>query len=588
MRHDPHSYADTSQGRTTDLAFDWLVDFDARAIRGTARLTLQAAARGPLDLDTRGLHIAEVLGEDGAPLEFALDEPDAVLGRRLRIERDRPTAVITIRYETAPDASALMWLEPSQTDGKVHPFVLTQCQAIHARSLAPLQDTPEVRATYSARVTFPAALSAVMSAAPGTEEPGPTPETRTLSFRMPQPIPAYLLALAVGELDSRDLGPRTRVYAEPGVVEAAAWEFADVEAMLEVAEGLFGPYAWERYDFIVLPPSFPMGGMENPRMTFLTPTLLAGDRSLVAVLAHELAHSWTGNLVTNATNEDFWLNEGWTVYAERRIVEALYGAEAAAQEARLGRVTLTETMEQRRAAGQRTALCYPQAGLDPDADFSKLPYEKGFLFVTALERAVGRRDFDAFIEAYMSRFRFQSLSTAGFAEFVREALPQAASAIDLDVWLFGDGLPGDAPEFESSRLTELTVLAGEWSPERCPDATAWSTTETLFFLSQLPALDAEATEALGAWLGLRGTKNSELQCAWLLRAAEAEVPDLESELTQFINQVGRTKLLKPVVAAMVKTPSYRALARELVANNRSRLHGSTRSALDSALEGALD
>lgn len=582
MRNDPHSYADTTQGRTTDLAFDWLIDFDTRTIGGTARLTLAAKGVGPLDLDTRGLHIAEVLGEDGEPLSFELDDPDPVLGQRLRILRDRPTGAVTIRYQTSPDASALMWLEPSQTDGKQHPFMLTQCQAIHARSIAPVQDSPEVRATYTARVTFPAALAAVMSAAPGSEEPA-TPNTRTQVFHMPQPIPAYLLALAVGDIDSRDLGPRTRVYAEPGVVEAAAWEFADVEAMLEVAEGLFGDYAWDRYDFIVLPPSFPMGGMENPRMTFLTPTLLAGDRSLVAVLAHELAHSWTGNLVTNATNEDFWLNEGWTVYAERRIIEALYGAEVAAQEARLGWVTLQETLEQRQADGQKTALHYSQAGLDPDHEFSKLPYEKGFLLVAALERAVGRQAFDAFIQAYMSRFRFQSLSTAGFADFVREALPQAAEAVDLDAWLYAEGIPAEAPEFDSVRLTELAALADGWTPERRPAADAWSTTETLFFLSQLPALDAATTDALGEWLALRATKNAELKCAWLARAAEAEVANLDAELCTFVDRVGRTKLLKPVVAAMAKTPMYRTLASELVARNRPRLHGSTRAALDGAL-----
>ncbi len=580
MRDDPHSYADLTQGRTTHLELDWEVDFEARRLRGTVRLTLDAAAAGPLDLDTRALCITAVVGDDDTPLAFELDQEDAVLGQRLRVQRDRATKILTIHYETSPQASALMWLEPSQTDGGKHPFLLSQCQAIHARSMVPLQDSPQVRATYTARVKIPAALSAVMSAAPATRASEVTSGTHTLVFEMPQPIPAYLLALAVGELDSRDLGPRTRVHAEPGVVEAAAWEFSEVEQMLAAAEGLFGPYPWDRYDFIVLPPSFPMGGMENPRMTFLTPTLLAGDRSLVSVLAHELAHSWTGNLVTNATNEDFWLNEGWTVYAERRILEQVYGGEAALQDAQLGMVTLQQALEEREAAGQKTALSYPQQGLDPDSEFSKVPYEKGFLLITALERAVGRKAFDAFIQAYLARFRFCSLNTAGFAEFVREVLPRAAQEVDLDAWLYNEGLPSDAPEFHSERLTELAELANGWTADRTPPPEDWSTTETMFFVSQLSPLSAVATEALGDWLGLRTSGNAELQCVWLTRAAAAEVAGIEPALREFIGHVGRTKLLKPVVAAMAESPGLRSLAEELVAANLPRWHGSTRIALN--------
>jgi leukotriene-A4 hydrolase len=578
VRIDPHSFADPSQGKTTHVAFDWSVDFDARVLRGSVTLTLDAPRRGPLDLDTRGLTIEAVEDGDAGTLRFELGEDQPVLGRRLRIFRNEPLGVVTIRYTTSPEASALMWLEPSQTASGNHPFLLSQCQAIHARSIAPLQDTPAIRITYDATVAIPDGLSAVMSAAPGQA----AGDASQLSFHMPQPIPPYLLAIAVGELDSRDLGPRTRVHAEPTVVDAAAQEFAEVEQMLEAAEGLFGPYEWERYDFIVLPPSFPLGGMENPRMTFLTPTLLAGDRSLVSVLAHELAHSWTGNLITNATNEDFWLNEGWTVYAERRIVEVLYGKEAAAQQARLGRVTLDETLKSREKAGKRTALSYDQAGLDPDGEFSKIPYEKGFLFVSALERAVGRARFDAFIKHYLSTFRFQSLTTAQFAELVGEALPDAAATVDIDAWLFTDGLPADAPTFESERLAKLSELATAWpdDPARLDQTTSdWTTTEALFFLSQLSELDAPDTEALGDWLGLRDTGNAELQCVWLARAAAADVDGIADELTAFVGRVGRTKLVVPVLQAMLEQPALSELARQLIERNHVRWHSSTRLAV---------
>lgn len=575
---DPHSHADLAQGRTVRLELDLSVDFDARCLRGTARLLLEASGSGPLDLDTRDLRIQSVCDGTGRELPFTLGPRDPILGQRLRVERSEPTAEVVIAYTTGPDATGLMWLEPAMTRGGRHPFLLSQCQAIHARSLAPLQDTPRARIRYSARLTVPEGLGAVMSAAPGQVERGPRADTH--AFEMPQPIPPYLLALAVGALDSRDLGPRTRVYAEPEVLDEAAWEFADVEQMLEAAEGLFGPYAWERFDFVVLPPAFPLGGMENPRMTFLTPTLLAGDRSLVAVLAHELAHSWTGNLVTNATNEDFWLNEGWTVYAERRIVEALYGPEAAAQASLLGRVALEAALEERSEAGQSTALCYPQAGLDPDAEFSTIPYEKGFLLVTALERAVGREAFDAFVQRYLERFRFTSIDTATFAAF---ALEELDLDLDLDAWLYAEGLPAGAPAFTSARLTELAALAQGWSEGARPDAGDWSTAERLFYLAALPPLDAAGCSELDALLGLSGSQNAELQCAWLTRAARAQMTAVEPELRAFLGRVGRTKLLKPVVAAMLEGQALAELARELVAARRSSLHSSTRLALDALL-----
>ncbi|MFT5455302.1 MAG: leukotriene-A4 hydrolase [Myxococcota bacterium] len=577
MRIDPHSVADFDQGRTVALHLNLAVDFERRRLHGSATLTLDRAGTGPLDLDSSGLELEAVTDGDGRPLAHTLSPADPVLGQRLRVLRDRPVDTVRITYRTGPGASALMWLDPAQTHGGVHPFVLTQCQAIHARSIAPLQDTPRARIRYTADLTFPEALSAVMSAAPGERRPGPEPGTATLHFEMPQPIPPYLLALAVGDLASRDLGPRTRVFAEPGVVDGAAWEFADVEGMLDAGEALFGPYAWERFDFVVLPPSFPLGGMENPRMTFLTPTLLAGDRSLVGVLAHELAHSWTGNLVTNADNEHFWLNEGWTVYAERRILERLYGLEAATRDAVLGRADLDREMEALQAAGERTALTWDQRGTDPDEVFSKVPYERGFLLVVALERAVGRERFDAFIRSYLERFRFCSITTQEFVDFVASELPEVE--LDFDAWLRDDALPADAPTFRSERLEELAALARAWPTSLPPADAGWSTTETLTYLQTLPPIDAVGCVDLEARLALGPTANAELRSAWLALAAAANVPGLEPALLDFLRRVGRTKLVRPVVAAMVSQPALRPLAQAVVAEIGPRLHSSTRGAL---------
>jgi len=572
MRADPHSYSDLDQARTESLSLELEVDFERRILLGRVRLRFTAPAVGTVDLDSRGLKIHRVVDEEGAGVGFGLDPTDPVLGERLRLELPSPTATLTIDYETGPNATGLMWLKPEQTDGGTHPFLLSQCQAIHARSLMPLQDTPRARITYQATIRVPAFATVVMSAAPGRVEPAGE-GWRSFQFEMPQPIPPYLFALAVGELDWRDLGPRCRVYAEPGVVESAAWEFDDVERMLSTAEELFGPYRWDRYDFIVLPPSFPLGGMENPRMTFLTPTLLAGDRSLVGVLAHELAHSWTGNLVTNATNEDFWLNEGWTVWAERRILERLYGEEEAKQQAILGRMGLDRTLARRIEHGACTALTYSQQGLDPDGEFSTVPYEKGFLLITALERAVGRERFDRFVREYIDAFCFQSIDTDTFVDFARLHL-DGLNGVDVGEWLHREGVPESAPAFCSDRLDGLIGLAEQGSPVSGAD---WSTTEKLVYLAHLPD-EVDAT-AVASWLGLDGSANAELRSAWLALAVRTGVDGLEGQLDAFFDRVGRTKLLAPVLAEMGGRADLAALGQAAVARNAARWHSSTRGTL---------
>src|SRR5688572_22538968 len=401
-RLDPHSYNDDTQVETASLGLSVRVDFQARTLQGEVELEFRAPGGGALDLDTRELAIDAVIDQDRRPLPHVLHPAEPILGARLSIALPPETRAVRIRYRTAPGASALQWLEPAQTSGGRHPFLFSQCQAIHARSVVPLQDTPRVRIRYTAELAIPRSLRAVMAAAPrGRTEDGAAAIER---FEMPQPIPPYLLALAVGDLAARDLSPRSRVWAEPAMLDRAAHEFAEVESMIAAAERLFGPYDWERFDVLAMPPSFPYGGMENPRLTFLTPTVIAGDRSLVSVLAHELAHSWTGNLVTNANAEHFWLNEGFTVYAERRIIEALHGRDVATLHVALGWRALEEAISRFAKQPALTKLRCDLAGIDPDDAFSQVPYQKGFFFLRSLEDAVGRAKFDAWLRSYLTAF----------------------------------------------------------------------------------------------------------------------------------------------------------------------------------------
>ena len=586
-RIDPHSFADDAQPRTrhVDLVLD--VDFDRHLLRGEAILRLDAPGAGPLDLDTKGLEIHAVTTEAGSPVHHLLGDEEPILGRRLRLELPAGTRSVSLRFTTSPDAVALQWLDPAQTAGGAHPFLYSQCQAIHARTVLPVQDTPAVRVTYRAAVTVPEPLAVVMSAGPAGDRPGQRPGTRTFLFEMPQPIPPYLFAFAAGRLASRDLSPRSRVFAEPEIVGKAAWEFAGIEETIRTAEGLFGPYPWERYDMLVLPPSFPYGGMENPRMTFLTPTLLAGDRSLVDVVAHELAHSWTGNLVTNATMEHFWLNEGATTWAERRIPEALHGEEAAVFSWAIGEKLMKDSFARFGEGSPLSKLKTDLAGVDPDEAFSSIPYEKGARFLALLERTAGRERFDRFVSAYIARFRFTSITSEAFLAFLDSELPGVSDAVRAGEWLDGTGLPANAPVFRSAALEALSALATGFAAGARPaaaDLARWNAAERLVFLQRVPRpLPPAGCAELDALLGLTGQGNWELLAEWLAIAAASDFEPAFPRLRDVLTSVGRMKYLRPIYTALGGSPRTRTLAREIYAAARPRYHALSRRVVESVL-----
>jgi leukotriene-A4 hydrolase len=585
-RRDVHSYSRPDQVRIEHAQLSLLADFEKKTLRGGVTWTFErrpgAPDDAPLVLDTRGLTITSVKvgpkDEDpNQPADFKLGESDPILGAPLTIQLPAGAGRVSIEYETSPDASALQWVEPAGTASKAKPFLFSQAQAIHARSFVPCQDTPGVRITYDASVLVPHGLKAVMAA----EQVGMPDRMDFLGmsrhrFTMPHPIPSYLIALAVGDLEFREIGPRTGVWAEPSVVEKAAWEFADTEKMLIEAEKLFGPYRWERYDILVLPPSFPFGGMENPRLTFATPTVLAGDRSQVDLIAHEMAHSWSGNLVTNATWRDFWLNEGFTVYLQRRIVEAVYGPERAAMEEVLGHGELTDAVA--KLPPNETVLHIDLSGRDPDDGVTAVPYEKGALFLKALERKVGRDRLTKFLRGYFDHFAFRSITTADFESYLKSDLfDGAAPPLDLNAWLHSPGIPEGAPVPNSERFHEIEAQAKDWLVGRIGSkalgAEKWSTWEWLQFLRSLPDdLPADRLADLDETYHLTDTGNAEIATQWLLMAIRAEYEVAYPRLERFLTSVGRRKFLMPLYEALIQTDKGRERARAIFEKARSGYH----------------
>ncbi len=581
---DTHTHASASAARITHLDLDVQVDMEARTISGTAGYAITPNGSDTIYLDTDGLNVAAVR-VDGQPTEFQLGD-STLLGRALGIPIKRDSKRIEVDYKTTSDAKALQWLSPQQTADRKHPFLFTQGQAILTRTWIPVQDSPGIRITYNARVKVPAELMAVMSAS----NPQQRSAEGVYTFSMEQAIPAYLIALAVGDLDFRPLGERTGVYAERSMVEKAAWEFADTERMLEAAEALYGPYRWGRYDVIVLPPSFPFGGMENPRLTFATPTIIAGDRSLTALIAHELAHSWSGNLVTNATWNDFWLNEGFTVYFENRISEALYGESHAGMLQILGRQDLQGTLArlEKEGHGADTHLRLHLEGRDPDDGMTDIAYEKGFAFLKLLEAKVGRARFDAFLRGYFDTFAFQSMTTDRFLAYLDEQL-LAPNNVQLDIaaWVDGPGLPADAPTPVSDKFTKVEAEVVRWQQGTAAaslNTKEWSTFEWMHFLRHLPKdlTDAQLND-LDKAFGLTKSGNSEVLAAWLEQCIRNDHDAAYPTLDRFLNTVGRRKFLVPLYTELIATEKGRLMAQEIYRSSRQNYHAVAVRTLDELL-----
>jgi leukotriene-A4 hydrolase len=585
---DPHSYYDTTQPLSNQLHLNWRVDFERRQIDGSVTIDLKCPSTGYLDLDTKSITIHSARTQDGKDISWQLGDPDPILGSRLRLDLPEETSSVVIHYTTSPEAIALQWLAPEMTLGKRRPFMYSQCQPIHARSIVPCQDTPRVRIRYRAAITVPEGLTAVLSAGPSGDRPEKSVGASTFLFEMPQPIPPYLLAIAAGDLQSRDLSPRARVWAEPEMVDRAAYEFGEVERMIETAEQLFGPYEWDRYDMLVLPPAFPFGGMENPRMTFLTPTIVAGDRSLVDVIAHELAHSWTGNLVTNATMDHFWLNEGFTTWAERRILDALHGEESSALRWAVGQKDLDASVARFGVDSPVTKLRTDLRGIDPDDVYSSIPYEKGARFVTAMERHVGSARFNKFIRTYIQTFRLTSITSEEFLAFLNQEMPGIEEAVNANAWLYDTGMPSNAPAFKSEKLDKLISAANSFAGGLMPEARqieSWDSSQLLIFLQHLPReLSGESLDWLDRNFKLTGRGNYEILVEWLTVALGSDHEPVFDRARLVLREIGRMKYLRPLYSAMGRHSRTRALAGEIYTREKAGYHILSRRVIESIIE----
>ncbi|WP_369970406.1 M1 family metallopeptidase [Stenotrophomonas rhizophila] len=594
--HDESSYAEPDKVVVKDVALDLKLDFDARQIGGTATYTLEwkDKAAKQLVLDTRELSVekVEAIGADGtaSPLQFVLAPADKVFGSKLSIDAPAQPAKVQITYHTAPTASGLQWLEPSMTEGKKLPFMFSQSQAIHARSWVPLQDTPSVRFTYTAHVTSRPDVMVLMSA----DNDPKAARDGDYTFKMPQPIPSYLLAIAAGDLVFEPISGRSGVWAEPTMVGKAAKEFEDTEKMIGAAEKLYGQYRWGRYDMLVLPPSFPFGGMENPRLTFATPTVIVGDKSLVSLVAHELAHSWSGNLVTNASWKDIWLNEGFTTYVQGRITEALYGQEMAEMEREIDQNDLLAEIKDKSPADQALALP-PLTERDPDDALSQVAYVKGAWFLQFLEQRFGRDTFDPFLRGWFDDHAFQSANTDQFVAYMKKNLltkkPGAVTDAELKAWLDEPGIPAFATKARSRNFSIVDTARIAWQGSNTlPNVQItgeWGTQEWVHFIDGLgKTLPLEKLAALDKAYHFTGTANGEIAMRWYPLAIRSGYTEANEPAAAFIERVGRRKLILPIYAELVKTPEGLAFAKAAFEKAKPGYHPITTASVQDMLDKA--
>lgn len=574
---DPHSYYRLGQPRIQHIRWNARVDTTARILECIA--DIQFDGSGPVDLDTRDLSITSIADEHGTQINFEIGPRDPILGSALSFTVPDVSHRVIVRYETSSQSTGLYWLEPEQTAGGHHPFLFSNGWYHHARSFLPCQDTPRIRFSYDATLMVPKDLRGVCAARHvSTRIVG---DIAIEQWSMPYAIPAYLFAFVVGRLERRELSHRSCVWAEPELVEATAWEFQGVEDILQSIERLFGPYPWGRFDLMILSPFFPFGGMENPTLPFLSGILLSGDRSQIHTVVHELVHAWTGNLVTNASLSDFWLNEGCTTYAEWRGIEDLYGVDERLLQQAISGQSLEREFKRFADRPHLTALHPNVDGQDPDDVFSSVPYVKGALFMQLVETHMGRDAFDSMIRKYMNSYAFGSITTEEFRAFVEHESPGTLNAIHADAWLNEPGLPNNAPIIDSPKIQHLKDLSTSRMIPQTEEAQRWSATEWSLYLQLVPRpVCHEFCGSLIAQFQLDKALNIPMRWAFLVLAAESGHEKTLPAIETFLGSVGTVKLVRTLYGAMIEHPELRKMALAMFQKFRGRYHAITRSGVE--------
>ncbi|XP_049817242.1 leukotriene A-4 hydrolase isoform X2 [Aethina tumida] len=586
---DPSSFSRPEIAVVTNIFLNLNVNFDKKILSGNVHLSGKKVQDNATELvlDILKLNINSIYDVDtNKQLNYSISDPIIEeLGSKLTVElpEGKIEFTIGIDYETSPDATGLQWLEPSATAGKKHPYLFSQFQPTHARSVLPCQDTPAVKVKYTATISAPSEFTVLMSAIRG--EVKELHSGKISHFVQNVPLPSYLIAIAVGVLESRKLGPRSHVWAEKEIIEDCAHEFAETEHQLKTAEEICGPYVWGIYDLLVLPPSFPYGGMENPCLTFVTPTLLAGDRSLANVVAHEIAHSWTGNLITNRNFEHFWLNEGFTVFVERKIKGKLESPQSQDFDAYSHVSELEETINLIGKTSPLTQLVINLKGIHPDDAFSTVPYEKGQTFLRYLEATVGGPEqFEPFLRKYFDTFKYKSIDTDDFKNFFENYFSSVTNIKDINwnLWLYTPGMPPVIPDYDKTLAIAADDIVDKfinWKDESpIPISeevkSKLTTGQLIYILGKLSASEAQPINKLEAFnklFNLDKVKNSEIKFRWLRICLKAHWEEKVDAVLSWINVVGRMKFVRPLYRDLYNWEASRNKAIENFKQNKHNM-----------------
>jgi len=586
---DEHSYSKPELAVVKHLDLDIKVDFDTQTISGKASWTIDNVSKGnEIIFDENTLNITKVtLGDEEKETKFELGPDVEFHGKPLHITIEPNTTKVNIYYSTTKDAVALQWLKQEQTADKKKPFLFSQGESVWSRTWIPCQDSPGIRFTYNAKVTVPKDLLAVMSAV----NPQKKNDTGVYTFKQDKAIPSYLMAIAVGDIEFQSIDNRTGVYAEPSMLKKSAWEFAELGKMVVAAEKLYGPYRWGRYDVLVLPPSFPYGGMENPNLTFLTPGVIAGDRSLTSLLAHELGHSWSGNLVTNATWDDIWLNEGFTTYVEHRIGEAIFGEKEFEMQNVITRKELIDNVAEYGETSPDTRLKVSLTGRNPDDGISMIPYVKGYAFLRVIENAVGREKFDVFIKNYFDAHAFKSITTEDFIKYYNENLIKGdkalADKIKAEDWIYKPGIPSNITTVSSADFDAIDKIQKSWRESGVAGLSKKITTtaEKQHFIDHLPAdITAKEMEAIDKEFNFTNGGNFIIKRQWFIQAISHQYKAANPAIEQFLIGSSRTGSVMMLYKEMAKTQEGKVWAKQIFDKAKSGYHATTIQAVEDLLK----